>query len=76
MKTKTFTVQQGSASTVKVFDAQTGSLYRIIATGGNIVSSPYVSGNIVAVTVEVGGKRFSKTFTLPHGGLQSTMPLN
>jgi len=76
MKTKSFTVQQGSASTVKIFDAQTGSLYKIIATGGNIVSSPYVSGNTVSVTVEIGGKRFAKTFSLPHGGLQSTMPLN
>jgi len=76
MRTKTFTVQQGSANTVKVFDAQTGSLYRIIATGGNIVSSPVASGNTVSVTVEIGGKRFAKTFTLPHGGLTSTMPLD
>ena len=75
MNKRIFTVQQGSASSIKVFDGETGSLYKIIATGGNIVSPPYVAGHLVSVTVEHGGKRFAKTFTLPGGGLTSTMPL-
>ena len=75
MNKRIFTVQQGSSSSIKVFDGETGSLYKIIATGGNIVSAPYVAGHIVSVTVEHGGKRFAKTFTLPGGGLASTMPL-
>jgi hypothetical protein len=75
MNKKIFTVQQGSSSTIKVFDGETGSLYKIIATGGNIVSPPYVAGHLVSVTVEHSGKRFAKTFTLPGGGLTSTMPL-
>jgi len=76
MRTKTFTVQQGSAGTIKIFDALTGSLYKVISVGGNIVSSPYISGNVVTATVEMSGKRFNKTFLLPGGGLKSSMPLD
>jgi hypothetical protein len=43
-KTKKFIAQQGSNSTVKLYDAGTGQLYRVITVGGNIVSQPYVAG--------------------------------
>ena len=70
-KTKQFIAQQGSATTVKIFEAGTGQLYRVITVGGNIVSQPYASGHVMTVTVESAGKRFVKTFSLPHGGLKS-----
>ena len=54
-KTKQFIAQQGSNTTVKIFEAGTGSLYRVITVGGNIVSQPYISGHIMTVTVESGG---------------------
>ena len=50
-------------------------LYRVITVGGNIVSQPYVSGNVMTVTVESAGKKQIKTYTLPHGGLRSTIPV-
>ena len=71
---KQFIAQQGSSTTVKIYDAGTGQLYRVIAVGGNIVSSPYVSGNVMTVTVESAGKKQIKTFTLPGGGLRTTIP--
>jgi hypothetical protein len=72
---KQFIAQQGSSSTVKIYDAGTGQLYRVIAVGGNIVSSPYVSGSVMTVTVESAGKKQIKTFTLPGGGLRTTIPV-
>lgn len=74
MNKKIFTVQLGSGSTLKVFNAETGQLQRIISTGGNIVSSPIVAGDTVTVTVEEGGKNVLKIFTLPNGSLTSSIP--
>tara|TARA_R110002012_G_scaffold81976_1_gene207617 strand:- start:6527 stop:6760 length:234 start_codon:yes stop_codon:yes gene_type:complete len=75
-KTKQFIAQQGSSTTVKLYDASTGQLYRVITVGGNIVSQPYVAGNIMTVTVEsAGGKKQVKTFSLPHGSLKTTVPV-
>ena len=45
-KTRQFIAQQGSNSTVKIFEAGTGQLYRVITVGGNIVSQPYMPGNL------------------------------
>ena len=71
---KQFIAQQGSSTTVKIYDAGTGQLFRVIAVGGNIVSSPYVSGSVMTVTVETAGRKQIKTFTLPGGGLRTTIP--
>ena len=73
--TRQFIAQQGSNSTVKIFEASTGQLYRVITVGGNIVSQPYVAGNVMTVTVETSGKKHVKTYSLPHGGLRSTIPV-
>jgi ribosomal protein L21 len=73
---KQFIAQQGSNTTVKIFDASTGQLSRVITVGGSIVSQPYVSGNLMTVTVEnAGGKRQVKTFSLPYGSLKTTIPV-
>ena len=75
-KSKQFIAQQGSNSTVRIFEANTGKLYRVITVGGNIVSQPYMSGNLMTVTVEsAGGQKQVKTFSLPGGGLKSTIPV-
>ena len=75
-KNRQFIAQQGSNTTVKLYDTSTGQLYRVITVGGNIVSQPYVAGNIMTVTVEnAGGKRQVKTFSLPYGSLKTTIPV-
>ncbi len=73
-KSKQFIAQQGSNSTVRIFEASTGKLYRVITVGGNIVSQPYMSGNLMTVTVESAGQKQIKTFSLPGGGLKTTVP--
>ena len=75
MNKKIFTVQLGSGSTLKVFNAETGQLQRIISTGGNIVSSPIVAGDTVTVTVQEGGNNYMKIFSLPAGGLKTVIAL-
>lgn len=75
MNKRNFIAQQGSNSTIKVFEASTGQLYRIIAVGGKIVSTPVVADNIITVTVECSNKKMIKTFSLPNGGLKSTIVL-
>ena len=75
-KDRQFIAQQGSNTTVKLYDTSTGQLYRVITVGGNIVSQPYVSGNLMTVTVEnAGNKRQVKTFSLPYGSLKTTIPV-
>tara|TARA_R110000744_G_scaffold150701_1_gene264092 strand:- start:63 stop:293 length:231 start_codon:yes stop_codon:yes gene_type:complete len=74
-KTKQFIAQQGSNTTVKVFEAETGQLYRVITVGGTIVSQPYIAGSILTVTVESAGKKQVKTFSLPYGSLKTTIPI-
>ena len=54
-KSKQFIAQQGSNSTVRIFEANSGKLYRVITVGGNIVSQPYIAGHILTVTVEAAG---------------------
>ena len=74
-KSKQFIAQQGSNSTVKIFEAGTGKLYRVITVGGSIVSQPYMAGNLMTVTVEGAGNKQVKTFSLPGGGLKTTIPV-
>ena len=71
MNKRIFTAQLGSGNTIKVFDAETGQLQRIISTGGNVISSPVVVGDTIIVTVLEGGVNVMKIFTLPNGGLKS-----
>ena len=74
-KTKQFIAQQGSNTTVKIFEAGSGQLYRVITVGGNILSQPYIAGHIMTVTVEAAGRKQVKTFSLPHGSLQTSVPV-
>jgi len=37
---KRFIAQQGGKDTIKVFEAETGQLYRVITVSGNITSPP------------------------------------
>jgi hypothetical protein len=74
--TKRFIAQQGSKGTVRVFDASTGNLYKIINVGGDVVSQPIVTESEMSVMVKSGETNFLKTFTLPSGGLKNTVTLS
>jgi len=70
MKSKKFIAQIGSNNTVRVFDATTGSLSRIINVDGNITSQPIVSENELTITTSSGSSNHLKIYTLPSGGLK------
>jgi len=72
MSKKSFIAQVGSQNTIKVFNASNGQLYRVINVNGEIVSSPYVTDNLLSVTVETGGNRYLRVYTLPNGSLKSS----
>ena len=76
MNKKIFTAQLGSGNTIKVFDAETGQLHRIISIGGNVISSPVIVGDTITVTVSEGGVNVMKIFTLPNGGLKSVTAIS
>lgn len=74
-RAKRFIAQQGSNNTIKVFNAETGTLFKVINVGGSIVSPPVVSGSEVTVTVKVGNTTMAKIFNLPGGGLRNSIVL-
>jgi hypothetical protein len=47
--TRKFIAQTGNYNNVKIFDASTGSLYKIINVGGQVMSPPIVIENELTV---------------------------
>lgn len=74
MKTKKFLAQIGSLNTVKIFDAETGHLLRVINCDGTITSSPYCVDSTMTVTVMKGTTSSVVMYTLPSGGIKNTIP--
>jgi hypothetical protein len=74
MKTK-FIPQISNNNTIKLFDALTGQLYRIVSVTGTIVSQPICSEDELYVTVEEGGNKVIKFYSLPYGSLVRIQPI-
>jgi len=75
MTTKKFIPALGNNNTVKLFDAITGQLHRIINVDGDIVSQPICLENEMYVTVKQGSFNMVKYYSLPGGSLKKTQPL-
>ncbi len=75
MNTKKFVTALGNNNTVKLFDATTGQLHRIINVDGEIISQPICLENEMYVTVKQGSFSMIKYYSLPGGGLKKTQPL-
>ena len=73
--TKRFIPQIGNNNTVKLFDASTGQLYRVISVDGEIISQPVCVESEMYVTVKRGEHTSVKFYSLPNGGLKKTQPL-
>lgn len=73
--TKKFIPQIGSNNTVKLFDASTGQLYRVVNVSGNIASQPICTENEMYVTVQQGEGSVIKFFSLPGCGLKKIQPV-
>lgn len=73
--TKQFIPQIGSNNTIKLFDATTGQLHRIISVEGDIISQPICNNSELYVTVKRGQHTSMKFYTVPNGSLKKTQPL-
>jgi hypothetical protein len=75
MTTKKFIPAIASNNTIKIFDASTGQLHRVIAVEGEVISQPVCLDSEMYVTVKRGEHTSIKYYSLPNGGLKKTQPL-
>jgi len=73
--TKKFIAQTGSNNTVKVYDAVTGSLHRIINVSGTIISQPIISESELSVMVQTGLVKTIRLYNISSGSLKNSMPI-
>lgn len=74
MKAKKFLAQMGSQNTIKVFDAETGHLLRVINCDGTITSAPYCIDNTLCVSINKCNTTSIVMYTLPSGSIKSIQP--
>lgn len=72
--TKKFIAQTGNNNTVKIYNADTGTLHRIINVDGNIVSQPIVMESEISVTVLKGNVTTIKMYNINSGSLKKSIP--
>ena len=74
-RTKKFTVSSGPNNSIKIFDAETGSLYRTFPAGGTLINQPIVSESQVVCEVKVNNQAMMKYFSLPSCSLVRSIPI-
>ena len=69
---KRFIPSISGSNTIKLFDAETGQLYKMVNTGvGKITGQPIVTENEMYVEVtQTGNQRYIKYYSLPNIGLK------
>lgn len=72
---KKFIPQLSSNNTIKLYDASTGQLHRIINVDGDIISQPICTDDELYVTVKRGAFSSIKFYSLPNGNLKKTQPI-
>lgn len=70
--TKKFIAQLGCNNSVRVFDADTGNLYRIISVDGQLTTPPVVVENDLTVTVKTGSGQVTRVYNVSTGSLKHT----
>ena len=73
---KKFIPQIGSNNTIRLFDAETGQLFKVINAGGEIISQPICLDTEMYVTVKSGSATTIRYFSLPGGGLKRVQTVN
>jgi hypothetical protein len=73
---KKFIPSVAGKNTIRLFDAETGQLFKTFSTGGQITGQPIVTSSELYVEVtETGNKKYLKYYSLPHCGLKKSIPL-
>jgi hypothetical protein len=76
MNKRRYIAQQGSKTTIKVFVAETGQLFRVIDVGGEITSPPICTETELYVGVRLGAdNQVIKYFSLPGFNLKQTISI-
>ena len=75
MATKRLTPSVASNRTIKLYDAETGMLFRTVDVGGCIQSQPIVTESEMYVQVKSGNTSVIKYFSLPFCGLKRSVPV-
>jgi WD40 repeat protein len=72
--TKKFIAQIGSNNTVRIYNADTGSLHKIINVDGKITSTPIITDGDLSITVINGVNTALKIYNLNSGSLKKSIP--
>ena len=71
---KKFVAQTGPNNSIRLFEAETGRLYRMISVGEPMSSQPICTDNeLFVTTTTASGKQQVKYFSLPQGNLLRTI---
>ena len=72
-RAKVFTATMASNNSIKVYDAMTGSIHRIVTLpgGSQIVSGPVVFGDGFSVSVKQGASTWMITYGFPLCNLKT-----
>lgn len=73
--TKKFTAQTGNNNTIKIYNADTGTLHRIINVGDKIVSQPIIMENELSVIVQSSTFNTIKIYNVNSGSLKKSIPI-
>ena len=72
MRPKKFLVSAINSNSIKVYDAVSQQLQRIIPVSGVIKSAPISEGNSMEVTIEKNEQTYKEIYALPNGNLISS----
>ncbi len=73
---KRFIAQQGGTNLIKIFNAGTGQLYRVITVNGQITAPPYCTDTELCVGVRgAGGEQTMHIYSISTFGLKRVTPV-
>lgn len=72
MNRKKFIASIGSGNTIKVYNAETNQLHRVISPGGQLDGQPICSDTSLFVNVRKAGSRVMNEYSLPNGSLKKS----
>lgn len=75
MRSKKFLASAINHNSIRVYDAISHQVHRVISIDGTISSQPITEGNMLVVLVEKENQKFKHTYGLPHGNLIDSRPV-
>lgn len=76
MRTKKFIASLAPGNSVKVFDAEFGTLLRTIKVEGTITTQPVIVGNELTIEIKKENILHKNVYNLPQGTLKDSQVLD